>query len=87
MDNRHLEQLMTDTAKAISRVQGSPNGIGVLELLGVCFIVLKLSHLIDWSWWWVTAPFWAGVTVFFIITIFGVLAVVVTTVLNRRGRE
>lgn len=33
-------------------------GIGVLGLLGVMFIGLKLTHYIDWSWWWVLAPFW-----------------------------
>ena len=35
-------------------------GIGVLGLLGVCFVVLKLTGFITWSWWWVTAPFWGG---------------------------
>jgi hypothetical protein len=25
-------------------------------LLQVAFIVLKLTHVIDWSWWWVFAP-------------------------------
>lgn len=34
------------------------DGIGVLGLLGVAFVVLKLTGHIDWSWWWVTAPFW-----------------------------
>lgn len=29
-------------------------------LLGITFIVLKLTHVIDWSWWWVLAPFWGG---------------------------
>ena len=29
-----------------------------LELLGVLFIGLKLGDVIDWSWWWVTSPFW-----------------------------
>lgn len=29
-----------------------------LGLIGVAFVVLKLCHVIDWSWWWVTAPFW-----------------------------
>lgn len=27
-------------------------------LLGVTFVVLKLTGVIDWSWWWVTLPFW-----------------------------
>ena len=27
-------------------------------LLLVAFIVLKLCHVIDWSWWWVFSPIW-----------------------------
>lgn len=30
----------------------------ITGLLGIAFVVLKLCHIIDWSWWWVTAPFW-----------------------------
>lgn len=29
-----------------------------LWLLGLVFVVLKLTNVIDWSWWWVTCPFW-----------------------------
>lgn len=25
-------------------------------LLTVAFVVLKLTHYIDWSWWWVFSP-------------------------------
>jgi predicted ferric reductase len=35
-------------------------GIGVLGLLGVVFVTLKLCGVINWSWWWVTCPFWGG---------------------------
>jgi hypothetical protein len=38
----------------------SSGGISVLGLLGVVFVTLKLCGVIDWSWWWVTAPFWGG---------------------------
>lgn len=38
----------------------SNNSSGILGLLGVAFVVLKLCEVIDWSWWWVTAPFWGG---------------------------
>lgn len=31
---------------------------GVCGLLGVAFVVLKLIGIIEWSWLWVTAPFW-----------------------------
>lgn len=27
-------------------------------ILGLIFIVLKLTDYIDWSWWWVLSPFW-----------------------------
>jgi hypothetical protein len=36
----------------------SNGGIGLLGILGIVFVVLKLTGHIDWSWWWVTLPFW-----------------------------
>jgi membrane protein YdbS with pleckstrin-like domain len=33
-------------------------GLGVCDVLGIVFIVLKLIGVISWSWWWVLAPFW-----------------------------
>lgn len=32
--------------------------VGFAGLLFLVFLVLKLTHVIDWSWWWVTAPLW-----------------------------
>ena len=54
----------------------STGGVGVLGLLGVAFVVLKLCKVIDWSWWWVTAPFWipVGVVVLLIVLV-GILTV------------
>ena len=51
-------------------------GVGVVGLLGVAFVVLKLIGYIDWSWWWVTAPFWGGLVgglLFLVIYLFFVL--------------
>jgi hypothetical protein len=31
-------------------------GIGFLGLLTITFIVLKLTKVISWSWWWVLSP-------------------------------
>jgi len=39
----------------------SSSGIGVFGLLGVAFVVLKLTGYIHWSWWLVTLPFWGGI--------------------------
>lgn len=44
----------------MSNSSSSSSGIGVIGLLGVLFVGLKLTHYIDWSWWWVLAPFWGG---------------------------
>jgi len=41
----------------------SSAGIGVIGLLGVVFVTLKLTGVIDWSWWYVTMPFWGGLAV------------------------
>lgn len=50
------------------------SGIGVLGLLGVAFVVLKLTGFIDWSWWWVTLPFWGGAAlVLLILAIIGLI--------------
>lgn len=43
-----------------SSSSSTSGGIGVLGLLGVAFIILKLCHVISWSWWWVMAPFWGA---------------------------
>ena len=36
----------------------STGGPGFLSLLTLVFVTLKLTDVIDWSWWWVTAPLW-----------------------------
>lgn len=46
------------------------HGVGVFGLLGVVFVVLKLTHVINWSWWWVTAPFWGGFALVAAILVF-----------------
>jgi hypothetical protein len=36
----------------------SSRGGSLLGLLFIIFLVLKLTGVIDWSWWWVTSPLW-----------------------------
>ena len=38
----------------------SSSGSNISGLLGIVFVTLKLCGVIDWPWWWVTCPFWAG---------------------------
>lgn len=37
-------------------------GISLPNLLTVLFVGLKLTHHIDWSWWWVLSPTWISVS-------------------------
>jgi len=53
----------------MSNEKTSSSGISVLGLLGVAFVVLKLVNVINWSWWWVTMPFWFGLVIFLIVLI------------------
>ena len=51
-------------------------GIGFTGLLFLVFLVLKLTHVIDWSWWWVTAPLWIGAAAgLLFLLIVGIIAV------------
>ena len=34
----------------------SSSGVGFVGLLQIAFIVLKLTHVIDWEWWIVLLP-------------------------------
>lgn len=36
---------------------------GFSTLLTIAFIVLKLCHVINWSWVWVLAPTWISIAV------------------------
>lgn len=52
------------------------SGIGFTGLLTIVFIVLKLCHVIEWSWLWVLAPLWISTILGLIIVI--IYAVIIT---------
>lgn len=60
---------------AKSSSSSSSSGISAAGLLGVAFVVLKLTGIITWSWWWVTAPFWGGLAIGLTLVIGGGLLV------------
>jgi hypothetical protein len=39
----------------------SSGGMSLFSVLTVVFVVLKLTDVIDWSWWLVLAPTWGGI--------------------------
>ena len=49
------------------------NGLNFTELILIVFIVLKLTNVINWSWWWVLSPLWISLGIVIIILIgFGI---------------
>lgn len=38
--------------------QQAQSSLNAVSILGIAFVILKLTGYISWSWWWVTAPFW-----------------------------
>ena len=43
------------------------HGIGFADVLCLIFITLKLTHVIDWSWWIILAPIWATLLIVIIV--------------------
>lgn len=49
---------------------------GICTLLFTVFLVLKLANIIDWSWWWVTAPLWIPLGfVIIALVLLGIIAI------------
>ena len=68
---------------------GSSGGI-FWTLLAAAFIVLKITHLIDWPWVWVLAPIWipTGIALAVIVVVLTVvLAKETIRSLERRNRR
>lgn len=52
----------------------------LLGLLGIAFVVLKLTAVISWSWWLVTLPFWGGFGLLALIIVGGLI---IASMLNK----
>ena len=75
-----------------TKTVNTTGGISFIGLLQIVFITLKLCKVIDWSWWWVMAPFelWLiiyeighNLLVLFLFTIFGTLIIILAAVFCR----
>lgn len=53
------------------QITGGIMKIGLLGMMFLIFLTLKLTSVIAWSWWWVTAPLWVGPAALVFIVLFG----------------
>ena len=56
------------------------SAVSMPNALLLVFLVLKLTGVIDWSWWWITSPLWMGV-------IFAIVITIVITILELKIRR
>ena len=62
------------------------SGVGFLGLLTVAFVVLKLTHYIDWSWWLVLGPLY--IPLLLVLAIIGIGGFIAVTIrLFERGER
>jgi uncharacterized membrane protein len=67
--------------RGASSARHSGNVIGLIFLV---FLVLKLTGVIDWSWWWVTSPLWlAALAVVGLLMVVGGLGYLIYRVIKR----
>lgn len=59
-----------------SNSSSSSSGVGFFGALFLLFLGLKLGGVIDWSWWWITAPLWGSVALVMVILFIAALVFV-----------
>ena len=45
--------------------------VDFLAILGLIFITLKLTGVIDWAWIWVLSPLWVAVILILLVVLVG----------------
>jgi hypothetical protein len=62
-------------------MENNSGNLSLSLIIFVVFLTLKLSGVIDWSWWWITSPLWLPfalvLVVIGIISIFALIAVLI----------
>ena len=74
-----MKKLANNTAKTTIAI-----GPTFLELLTIVFIVLKLTHKIEWSWIWVLAPTWIPITLLAVLFAVCVIAPIIRIMIIKR---
>lgn len=63
-------------------------GLTFMQVLFLVFLVLKLTEtsvVATWSWWWITAPLWGGVALFFAIWVLIMVIMLIVGLFSAMG--
>lgn len=62
------------------------SGLGVSTTVFIVFLILKLTNIISWSWWWITSPLWISALLFVTLTMI-FTAILMTKDWKRRRKH
>lgn len=54
-----------------------------LTTIGIVFVALKLCGILNWSWWYVTAPFWGLIAIAVAVLVIGLAAAYLMEVISK----
>jgi hypothetical protein len=75
IEQNAIKQSRSKTMSSSSSTSSS--GISFTGALTILFIGLKLTHVINWSWWWVLSPIWISLSlVLFILAVVLTVAII-----------
>jgi len=65
------------------------SGTFLTGLLTIIYMVLKLTGVINWSWWWVLSPLWLPVVLvlFVLLVVFTVVFIVEYNKVRKTNQE
>lgn len=67
--------------------QTTSQGTSIVTLLTVAFVVLKLTKVIDWSWWWVLSPIWISFSFVILVALIVAIPALIQKRKNRKKFE
>ena len=54
-------------------------------LIFIIFIILKLTNVITWSWWWITLPLWLPIAIgLFLAGLAVLLAIIFVAIFEKK---
>ena len=57
-------------------------GVGIGFILFIVFLVLKLTKVVTWSWWIVTAPLWIPFGIVLVIVIIATVVAIISEIIK-----
>ena len=67
-DDHLREQAIYKPTKKVTKMKKSKTSISVgAGFLVILLVILKLEHVINWSWWWVFSPLWLPIAIVIVL--------------------